>query len=79
MLPGLAIATVEEALRRSIKTAFLKLNTCAIGFDNTFGHGAEILSFGHLMQQARARASVASLGSVDDDGTQILMNAFYVD
>jgi CHAT domain-containing protein len=41
------------------------------------GDGTEILGFGYLMQQAGAKAAIASLWSVDDGGTQALMNAFY--
>ncbi|MFE4106137.1 CHAT domain-containing protein [Almyronema epifaneia] len=41
------------------------------------GNGSEILGFGYLMQQAGARAAIASLWQVSDGGTQVLMNAFY--
>ncbi|NET52606.1 MAG: CHAT domain-containing protein, partial [Merismopedia sp. SIO2A8] len=42
------------------------------------GNGEEILGFGYLMQQAGAKAAIASLWTVDDSGTQTLMDAFYV-
>ena len=41
------------------------------------GTGAEILGLGYQMQRAGAKASIASLWTVDDGGTQVLMNAFY--
>ncbi|NEQ83110.1 MAG: CHAT domain-containing protein, partial [Moorea sp. SIO2I5] len=37
----------------------------------------EILGFGYLMQNAGADAAIASLWSVNDEGTQALMNKFY--
>ncbi|MEO0409564.1 MAG: CHAT domain-containing protein, partial [Cyanobacteria bacterium P01_A01_bin.135] len=39
--------------------------------------GEEILGFGYLMQDAGARAVVASLWAVSDGGTQALMTHFY--
>ncbi len=39
--------------------------------------GQEILGFGYLMQAAGASAAMASLWSVSDGGTQILMTRFY--
>lgn len=53
------------------------LSACETGLGGKLGNGEEILGFGYLMQQAGARASIASLWSVDDGGTQALMNAFY--
>jgi CHAT domain-containing protein len=41
------------------------------------GNGEEILGLGYQMQRAGARAAIASLWTVDDGGTQALMNAFY--
>ncbi|MGR9115887.1 MAG: CHAT domain-containing protein, partial [Gammaproteobacteria bacterium] len=41
------------------------------------GKGEEILGLGFLMESAGARATLASLWSVDDGGTQVLMNEFY--
>lgn len=60
------------------------LSACETGVGNSLGNreeslgnGEEILGFGYLMQQAGARAAIASLWSVSDGGTQVLMNAFY--
>ncbi|MBE9125196.1 MULTISPECIES: CHAT domain-containing protein [unclassified Coleofasciculus] len=53
------------------------LSACETGVGGEFGTGEEILGFGYLMQQAGAKAVMASLWSVDDGGTQMLMNAFY--
>ncbi|MEQ9358057.1 tetratricopeptide repeat protein [Coleofasciculus chthonoplastes] len=53
------------------------LSACETGLDGNLGTGAEILGLGYQMQRAGARASLASLWTVDDGGTQALMNAFY--
>jgi CHAT domain-containing protein/predicted negative regulator of RcsB-dependent stress response len=53
------------------------LSACQTGLGGQFGDGEEILGFGYLMQNAGARAALATLWSVDDGGTQALMNAFY--
>jgi CHAT domain-containing protein len=53
------------------------LSACETGLGGKLGNGEEILGFGYLMQQAGARAAIASLWPVDDGGTQALMNAFY--
>ncbi len=53
------------------------LSACETGVGGEFGTGEEILGFGYLMQQAGAKAVMASLWSVDDGGTQVLMNVFY--
>lgn len=53
------------------------LSACEMGLGGELGDGTEILGFGYLMQQAGAKAAIASLWSVDDGGTQALMNAFY--
>ena len=52
------------------------LSACQTGLGG-FNNGEEILGFGYLMQQAGARAAIASLWIVDDGGTKVLMNAFY--
>ena len=53
------------------------LSACETGLGGRLGNGEEILGFGYVMQSAGARASIASLWSIDDGGTQLLMNAFY--
>ncbi|MGB3491857.1 MAG: CHAT domain-containing protein [Elainellaceae cyanobacterium] len=45
--------------------------------DDEAANGAEILGLGYLMQEAGAEAAIASLWSVSDGGTQVLMDAFY--
>lgn len=53
------------------------LSTCQTGVGGIFGNGEEILGLGYQMQQAGALATIASLWVVDDEGTQVLMDAFY--
>lgn len=53
------------------------LSACETGLGDKLGDGREILGFGYQMQQTSARAAIASLWTVDDGGTQALMNAFY--
>ncbi len=53
------------------------LSACETGLGGELGDGIEILGFGYVMQEAGAKAAIASLWQVSDDGTQALMNAFY--
>ncbi|MBD2464929.1 tetratricopeptide repeat protein [Oscillatoria sp. FACHB-1407] len=53
------------------------LSACKTAVGGQLGNGEEILGFGYQMQRTGARAAIASLWSVDDGGTQILMNRFY--
>jgi CHAT domain-containing protein/uncharacterized protein HemY len=52
------------------------LSACETGVGG-LGNGEEILGLGYQFQRAGARAAIASLWTVDDGGTQMLMNAFY--
>ncbi|NEQ50609.1 MAG: CHAT domain-containing protein, partial [Leptolyngbya sp. SIO3F4] len=51
-------------------------SACETGLDG-FGNGAEILGMGYQFQVSGAGAVMASLWSVDDRGTQDLMDRFY--
>jgi CHAT domain-containing protein len=53
------------------------LSACETGLGGNLGNGEEILGLGYQFQNRGARATVASLWSVDDGGTQALMDAFY--
>jgi CHAT domain-containing protein/Tfp pilus assembly protein PilF len=53
------------------------LSACQTGVGGILGNGEEILGLGYQMQQAGALATIASLWVVDDEGTQVLMDAFY--
>ena len=53
------------------------LSACETGLGDRLGDGKEILGFGYQMQRTGAKAAIASLWSVDDGGTQALMDAFY--
>jgi CHAT domain-containing protein/uncharacterized protein HemY len=57
-------------------TALVVLSACQTGI-GSMGTGAEILGFGYQVQRAGASASIASLWTVSDGGTQLLMNGFY--
>ncbi|PLZ73640.1 hypothetical protein CBP14_14925 [Fischerella thermalis WC245] len=58
-------------------TDLVVLSACETGLGGHLGDGIEILGFGYVMQEAGAKAAIASLWQVSDDGTQALMNAFY--
>ena len=53
------------------------LSACQTALGNKLGNGEEILGLGYTIQQRGARATVASLWTVDDASTQQLMNIFY--
>jgi len=54
------------------------LSACQTGVGK-LGNGIEILGFGYQVQRAGAKAAIASLWQVSDEGTQVLMQAFYND
>jgi CHAT domain-containing protein len=68
---------------REIETWALKgvdlvvLSACETGVGGKLGDGTEVLGLGYQFQNAGARAVIASLWTVDDGGTQKLMDAFY--
>ena len=53
------------------------LSACETAISERDSGGEEILGFGFLMEYKGAHATIASLWSVDDLGTQALMTAFY--
>ncbi len=53
------------------------LSACETAVGDELGKGEEILGFGFQIQNTGAKAAIASLWSVNDGGTQALMNAFY--
>ncbi len=53
------------------------LSACQTGLGEKLGNGQEILGLGYQIQLTGAKASIASLWSVSDGGTQALMNVFY--
>ncbi|MEH1922474.1 CHAT domain-containing protein [Nostoc sp.] len=67
---------IQTLLLRNVDLVVLSACQTGIGGINN-GNGEEILGFGYQMQNAGARATIASLWSVSDGGTQILMNTFY--
>ncbi|MEE3719061.1 CHAT domain-containing protein [Tumidithrix elongata RA019] len=69
--------TLAEINEWQLKDADLVvLSACQTGI-GSLGNGAEILGFGYQVQRAGAKASIASLWTVSDGGTQVLMEAFY--
>jgi CHAT domain-containing protein/tetratricopeptide (TPR) repeat protein len=70
--------TLRDIQNWSLKNVDLVvLSACETGLGGKLGNGEEILGLGYQMQRAGARAAIASLWSVDDGGTQALMDAFY--
>ncbi|WP_236739081.1 CHAT domain-containing protein [[Phormidium ambiguum] IAM M-71] len=55
------------------------LSACETGIGGQLGNGEEILGFGYQMQLTGVKATIASLWSVSDGGTQVLMDAFYAE
>ncbi|HEY9849979.1 MAG TPA: CHAT domain-containing protein [Leptolyngbyaceae cyanobacterium] len=70
-------ATLRDVENWSLpKVDLIVLSACRTAVGG-MGNGQEILGFGYQMQRTGARAAIASLWSVDDGGTQALMDAFY--
>ena len=70
--------TLRDIQKWSLKNVDLVvLSACETGLGGKLGNGEEILGLGYQMQRAGARAAIASLWTVDDGGTQVLMDAFY--
>ena len=53
------------------------LSACQTALGDKLGSGIEIIGFGYQLQQAQARASIATLWSVNDVTTSDLMDEFY--
>ncbi|KKD39198.1 tetratricopeptide [Limnoraphis robusta CS-951] len=53
------------------------LSACQTAVGGQLGNGEEILGLGYQMQQAGVLATIASLWIVNDQGTQVFMEAFY--
>ncbi|MGB3494647.1 MAG: CHAT domain-containing protein [Elainellaceae cyanobacterium] len=75
---SLAELNSDDWRGRFNRVELIVLSACETGLGgDTLGDGAEILGFGYLMQETGAEAAIASLWSVSDGGTQVLMDAFY--
>ncbi|MDJ1176317.1 CHAT domain-containing protein [Roseofilum capinflatum] len=53
------------------------LSACQTAIGEILGNGEEILGLGYQVQKAGAKAAIATLWKVDDQGTQVLMDEFY--
>ncbi len=53
------------------------LSACQTGVGGILGNGEEVLGLGYQIQQAGARATIASLWRVDDLATHVFMDHFY--
>ncbi|MBD2186901.1 CHAT domain-containing protein [Pseudanabaena mucicola] len=58
-------------------TQLIVLSACQTAIGGIVGSGEEILGFGYQVQRTGARAAIASLWTVSDQGTQALMSNFY--
>ncbi|WP_088893884.1 CHAT domain-containing protein [Leptolyngbya ohadii] len=68
----LSLGNVDLMVLSGCQTAVNNVN-----LGQELGEGTEILGFGYQVQNAGARATIASLWSVDDGGTEVLMSQFY--
>jgi len=58
-------------------TQLIVLSACQTAIGGVVGSGEEILGFGYQIQRTGAKAAIASLWTVNDQGTQLLMSNFY--
>lgn len=79
----IVFGTGEKATLKDIaswtlnKVDLIVLSACETALGSKLGNGEEILGLGYQFQDRGAKATIASLWSVDDGGTQALMDAFY--
>ncbi|MEL6468644.1 MAG: tetratricopeptide repeat protein [Cyanobacteria bacterium J06623_4] len=73
------IATLREIRRWNLRqTDLVVLSACETGVGTQdLGSGVEVLGLGYQIQRAGAKAAIASLWQVNDNGTQLLMDNFY--
>jgi CHAT domain-containing protein/Tfp pilus assembly protein PilF len=72
------VATLKEIQEGwSLKADLVVLSACQTGLGGKLGNGEEILGLGYVFQERGAKATIASLWSVQDDSTAVLMDAFY--
>jgi len=57
--------------------ALVVLSACQTALGERLGSGIEVVGFGYQLQQAQARAAIASLWEISDSTTSDLMNTFY--
>jgi len=57
--------------------ALVVLSACQTALGDKLGNGIEIIGFGYQLQQAQARASIATLWEISDASTSDLMSGFY--
>jgi CHAT domain-containing protein len=57
--------------------ALVVLSACQTALGDKLGNGIEVIGFGYQLQQAQARASIATLWEISDASTGNLMNEFY--
>lgn len=60
-----------------INVDLVVLSACQTGVGGILGNGQEVLGLGYQIQEAGARATIASLWRVDDLATHVLMDHFY--
>ncbi|MCU0527821.1 MAG: CHAT domain-containing protein, partial [Elainella sp. Prado103] len=71
-------ATLQDIENWSLNTIDLVvLSACETGLGGFDNNGEQILGLGYQFQNRGARAVIASLWSVNDQSTEILMTAFY--
>ena len=75
---GTPVSLVDVKDWRLPDVDLVVLSACETGLGEALGDGREILGLGYQLQKAGASATMASLWSVSDGGTQALMDAFYL-
>ncbi|KAM3113475.1 CHAT domain-containing protein [Phormidesmis sp. 146-33] len=72
---------IENWTLKNVDLVVLSACETAVGIqaygERSLGNGEEILGLGYQFQDRGAKATIASLWTVDDGGTQVLMDAFY--
>lgn len=71
----LPLPTVATWKLAKVDLVVLRGNNTAVG--TQLPDGEETMGFGYYVLNAGAKAVIASVGNIDDEGTQVLMHAFY--
>lgn len=71
----LPLPTVATWKLAKVDLVVLRGNNTAVG--SQLPDGVEAMGFGYYVLNAGAKAVIASVGNIDDEGTQVLMHAFY--